>query len=238
MRRKQFVLLAVIFYTAVLPAVSAQMESDAKVQYPDPARFEEEILDFEAADKINMPSEGAIVCTGSSSMRIWHTTIAGDLNPLTIIPRGFGGSNMNDLLYFTDRVVIKYKPRAVVIYQGDSDIDSGISPARVRDMFIEFTSKVHSRLPQTRIYFLSLKPSVVRWNMWPKKIAANALIADVCENDSRLTFLDVSTPMLDSSGNIRKDIFLKDDNHMNESGYKIWTGVVRPVLIKNEIKYE
>ncbi len=47
-----------------------------------------------------------MVCVGSSSIRMWHGQIADDLAPLTVIPRGFGGSNMNDLLHYVDELAI------------------------------------------------------------------------------------------------------------------------------------
>ncbi len=231
-------IITVMVFAGNASNVSSQEAYGRETPYPDPTRYENDIRAFEAADEKHMPPEGAIVCTGSTSMRLWHETLAKDFAPLTLIPRGFGGSNMNDLLYYTDRVVIKYKPRAVVVYQGDSDIDSGTPPEGVLDMFIQFAARIHATLPQTRIYFLSLKPSIVRWTMWPTKIKTNAMIAEWCASDSRMTFLDISTPMLDNSGNLRKDIFLEDNNHMNSTGYALWTAVVRPVLLGKELKYE
>ncbi len=61
--------------------------------YPDPARFEKDIQAFETEDKTSPPPPGAIVCTGSSSMRMWRS-IHEDLAPLTIIHRGFGGRDV------------------------------------------------------------------------------------------------------------------------------------------------
>jgi hypothetical protein len=67
--------------------------------------FENAIQNFEKEDKKNFPASNAIVCIGSSSMRFWHPTIEKDLAPLTIIPRGFGGSDLKDALIFVDRIV-------------------------------------------------------------------------------------------------------------------------------------
>jgi lysophospholipase L1-like esterase len=233
MRKRRLVFSVFLSLYIIASAVSAQTAA-----YPDPERFEEAIRAFEAEDADNTPPEGAIVGAGSSSMRGWHKTISADLEPLTIIPRGFGGSNMNDLLHFAERVVIKYKPRAVVIYEGDNDTASGISPAEIRDTFNAFTAKVHDRLPQTRIYFLTIKPSVARWVMWSRMKRANELIKAECDKSLLLTYLDVSTPMLDKSGVVRKDIFVEDNLHMNSAGYKIWTDAVRPILLKNELEFE
>ena len=125
MRKKRYIIFSIILPIFTLTVAAAQNKADETPQYPDPTRFEDAIRAFEAEDVKNMPPAGAIVGAGSSSMRMWHGTIREDLAPLTIIPRGFGGSNMKDLLYYADRIVIKYKPRAVMIYEGDNDTRRG-----------------------------------------------------------------------------------------------------------------
>ena len=178
--------------------------------YLDPSRFESSVLTFERADSLRMPPAGAIVCTGSSSIRKWHDNIREDLAPLTIIPRGFGGSNMNDLLYYTDRIVLRYKPRAVMVYEGDNDIAQQISPGMITETFRSFVRKVHRSLPDCRIYFISIKPSIARWKLWPEMEKTNRMIEALCDQDPRLTYLDVASGMLDKYGQPVKEIFVSD----------------------------
>jgi lysophospholipase L1-like esterase len=175
---------------------------------------------------------------GSSSIRGWHETIHDDLAPLTIIARGFGGSNMNDALYYADRIILPHKPRAVVIYEGDNDIAQGIPPRKIIESFTEVINKIHRQLPQCRIYFLSIKPSASRWNMWPKMVQTNKLIAEKCANDGRLIFVDVSTAMLNEDGEPRDEIFLSDELHVNSVGYEIWANILKPILLESELQYE
>jgi len=212
--------------------------SSDETQYGSPERFENEIQRFEALDKKGSPPQGAIVCVGSSSMRGWHATIHNDLAPLTIVPRGFGGSTMNDALHYADRIVLHYKPRAVVVYEGDNDVAAGISPQTITDTFQAFVEKVHKELPQCRIYFLTIKPSIHRWTMWPKMKEANSLIATVCAKDKRLSFVDVASGMLSEEGNPRKKIFQEDGLHMTRDGYVIWRDALKPILIQSELQYE
>jgi lysophospholipase L1-like esterase len=206
--------------------------------YPDPSRFEHAIKTFEESDRVNPPPQGAIVCIGSSSIRFWHNNIRSDLAPLTIVPRGFGGSMMNDALAFAGRIVMPYRPRAVVVYEGDNDIAGGILPQTIRDAFKAFVDKVHNGNPEIRIYFLSIKPSPSRWALWPRMKEANRLVAEVCARDARLTYVDVAAGMLDADGQVREDIFLEDKLHMNRKGYMIWRDILGPVLHKAERRYE
>lgn len=221
-----------------IPCFTQDSGSGCDKKYGSPKRFEGDIQRFETSDKKLLPPKGAIVCIGSSSMRGWHGTIADDLAPLTTIPRGFGGSNMNDMLHYADRIVLPYEPRAIVVYEGDNDIAQGISPKKIAGTFQKFVEKVHKELPKCRIYFLSIKPSISRWNLWSKMEEANSLIAAVCTKDKRLTFVDVASGMLDNKGSPRKEIFKKDNLHMTRDGYVIWRNAIKPVLMKVEIQFE
>ena len=207
-------------------------------KYPDPERFSKEIQRFKTEDKQQTPPRNAIVCIGSSSMRGWHGTIHTDLAPLTIIPRGFGGSNMKDALHFADRIVLPYRPRAIVLYEGDNDIAQGIAPEKIAGTFRAFVGKVHADLPECRIYFLSIKPSIQRWSLWPKMKEANHLVAMECRKDKRLVFIDVASGMLDGEGNPRRGLFKEDKLHMTRAGYVIWRNVLRPILAKAELRFE
>jgi lysophospholipase L1-like esterase len=205
--------------------------------YPNPSRLETVIKAFEAESKAAPPPEGAIVAIGSSSMRIW-STIQEDLAPLKIIHRGFGGSTMYDALHFADRIVLPYRPRAVLIYEGDNDAIIGISPERISEAFNAFVAKIHDTLPNARIYVIAIKPSVNRWKIWDAIQRANELLEATCDADPLLTFIDVAAPMLDEEGRPKAGIFLSDNLHMNEKGYHIWKEAIRPVLIEHELKFE
>lgn len=235
MRRKIKIYCLVIF-AGFLNIPGFAQETGAG--YPDPGRFEKAIRHFESLDSLSFPPANAIVCTGSSSMLKWAGKIAEDLAPLTIIPRGFGGSNMNDALYFANRIILVYKPRAVVVYEGDNDIAAGIPPDIVLEKFKELVKTIHHELPECRIYFLSVKPSPSRWKLWPLMKKTNQLIAEICDNDSRLTYVDVASGMLDKNGHPKKEIFKEDMLHMKREGYILWRNALRPILLENELPFE
>jgi len=213
----------------VLSALTA-----AAAEYPDPERFRGAIDAFLAADAQTPPPKGAIIATGSSSMRGWHGRIAEDLAPLTVIPRGFGGSNMNDVRHFLDELVLRHAPRGVLLYEGDNDTAAGATPAEILAHFDAITEGIHEVLPETRIYILAVKPSISRWHLWESMSATNAMLADRADADARLVFIDIATPMLGADGEPRPELFVADNLHMNGAGYDIWRGAVRPVLVAAE----
>lgn len=202
--------------------------------WPDPTRYENAIVAFEEEDAQTPPPAQAIVAVGSSSMRGWHKSIEEDLAPFVIIPRGFGGSNMHDVLHYTDRIVTAYNPKAVLLYEGDNDIAAGASAEVVFSTYMAFFKRVWAADSDVRIYVLSIKPSPSRWKHWPEMQRANELLKRQCNRDRRLIFIDVATPMLDSNGEPKPEIFLSDNLHMKRAGYEIWRDAVLPVLQKYE----
>lgn len=212
-------------------------KSENLVEYRSSDRFEKDIQKFEAQDTKSMPPQGAVVVTGSSSVRMWHKRMAKDLQPLTVIPRGFGGSNMNDLLHFSERIIAKYNPRAVAIYEGDNDIAQNISPKQVKEKFIELKDKLLVKNKDLRFYIISVKPSIKRWAMWPDMIETNRIMREFCEENENFFFIDTASVLL-KDGKARDDIFIKDMLHLNEKGYDLWAAEVRKTLVANELKYE
>lgn len=224
-------------YLIILSAVLTDTVCVA-AEYSSPERFEKAIQRYVSGDEKKPPPKGAIVCIGSSSMGGWHKTIREDLAPLTVIPRGFGGSTMNDALYYVDRIAFPYEPRAVLLYEGDNDVARGIEPVKILETFNAFVKKIHDAYPECRVYFISIKPSISRWHIWPKMEEANGLIEEACANDPRLTFIDVAVGMLNEAGEPKREIFKPDNLHMNRDGYIIWRDIVRPVLLETEEQHE
>lgn len=228
-------LLAGCATTSRGPSLEELMERAGGYDWPDPARFEEQILAYEAEPT---PPPGTIVGIGSSSMRLWGETINEDLAPLTIVPRGFGGSTMFDALYYVDRLVIAAEPRAVLLYEGDNDIAWGLPGDAVMDAFEAFVARIHEANPETRIHVLSIKPSPARSDSWPRMMETNERLRAATGRDPRLHFVDVATPLLDGEGNMQEQYFLPDMIHLNRAGYDVWRDAVREVVLPLELPHE
>jgi hypothetical protein len=191
-------------------------------------RWEPRIQAFEAIDKESPPPEGGILFIGSSSIVGWDL---GKCFPgLPAINRGFGGSEIADSVHFADRIVWPYKPKIIVLYAGDNDIAKGKTPQQVLADYRAFVRRVREKLPQTRIVFVAIKPSIRRWQLVDKMREANRLIRAVAEKDERQVFVDIDPPMIGPDGKPRKELFKPDGLHLDSDGYKLWSGLVRPHL--------
>jgi lysophospholipase L1-like esterase len=200
----------------------------ARAQTPDASPWAEEFAAFDAADKVSPPAKGGIVFVGSSTIRLWDVNAY--FPDLRIINRGFGGSRLVDTLVSVDRLVLAYEPRMVVLYAGDNDIASGMLSEQVAVDFERFVRAVHAKLPQTRILFLAIKPSVLRWLNVDRMRMANDLIRAICSRDDRLAFLDLGPSMLGWDERPRPELFVSDGLHLSPLGYQVWTSVVRPLI--------
>lgn len=192
-------------------------------------RWQSDIRAFEKQDAENPPPAAPIIFTGSSSIRMWKT-LADDFPGLPVINRGFGGSELFDAVTFVDQLVIKHRPRQIVMYSGSNDINAGKTPQRVLADFQAFAARVHTALPDCRISYISNAPNPKRWALVDKIREANRLVEQFTKTDPRLEFINTHDAMLGADGLPLPGIFLRDDLHMNAKGYAIWTKIVSPFL--------
>jgi lysophospholipase L1-like esterase len=195
----------------------------------EPLRWVSDIERFEAADRRHFPVPGSIVFAGSSSIAMWQT-LKKDFGYTPVLNRGINGSALYDNVQSIDRTVLPYKPPLVVLYAGENDLVEGRTPQEVLHDFQAFVSIVREKLPATRIVYVSIKPSIARFNLTDTFRQTNRLIEDYVAKDKKLVYVNVFTPMLDASGKPRGELFLPDGLHMNARGYSIWRQLIQPTL--------
>ena len=193
--------------------------------------FLPEIKVFERKDSVDMPAKGQILLAGSSTFRLW-TTYKTDLSEFPIINRGFGGSQMSDLNYYFDRIVVKYEPKMILVYEGDNDLGAGENPDSVIREFKEFVQMVKLKLPKTKVVFCSIRPSLLRTAILDKQRIVNQGIKSFCKRQKRVYYLDIQKDFYLPNGNLMNDIFVADKLHLNQKGYGIWANATRKFLRK------
>jgi lysophospholipase L1-like esterase len=188
-------------------------------------RWETSFAAFDAADRQRAPAPGGVVFVGSSSIRLWDG-LEQAFDKVPVIKRGFGGSRLSDCAAHVDRLVVKYRPRQVIVYAGDNDLAEGATPAEVAASFAKLVERVQAGLPETRITFVSIKPSPLRANLLDDVREANRRILAIARANPRLDYVDVFTPMLDERGVPRADLYGADSLHMNTAGYALWRELI------------
>lgn len=194
-----------------------------------------EINAFWEADKKQMPPMGAVLFMGSSSIRMWDT-LAKDFPEIPVVNRGFGGSQIFESTLYADRIAFPYKPKIIILCAGTNDLAyGGKNPQQVLQDFKDFVAKIQTGLPDTRIVYISINPTVARWNQEADILETNHLIEKwIFESNSptqKLNFINSHAQVLTADGKPQPKLLREDGLHFNAEGYKLWTSILKPRIL-------
>jgi lysophospholipase L1-like esterase len=198
---------------------------------PNSTRFEKVVVAYEAADKAAAPPRGAILLAGDSQFYRWKT-LSEDLPDFTVVNRGVDSFQSPDLLFYTERLVLPYKPRMIVLHVGGNDIHNGRTPAQVLEDFKTFVAKVRAVQPDVPIAFSSITPSPGRWSEKDQRIEANRLVKTYVATERHLHFIDLWDAFLKPDGTPNDGLYGEDRIHPNQDGYRVRVKIMRPLLGK------
>ncbi|MGI9455519.1 MAG: SGNH/GDSL hydrolase family protein [Aeoliella sp.] len=198
--------------------------------------WQKEMAQFEHADAESPAEPGGIVFVGSSSIRLWDLAESFPAIEPTPLNRGFGGSHLEGSIRHAELLILRHKPRLVIVYAGDNDIAAGKDADRVLADYQKLVQIIHAELPDTSIAYIAIKPSIARWHLADTMRPANEKIAAECEDNDRLLFVDIWTPMLGEEGQPRPELFVDDGLHLNDTGYDLWAELVGPLLEKHDVE--
>ena len=212
-------------------------QAAAKTFTPVPATegASREINAFQEADQKQMPPTGAVLFMGSSSIRLWDT-LAQDFPEIPVINRGFGGSFIHESTRYADRIAVPYKPKIIVLCAGTNDLAYGNeTPQQVFQDYKDFVDKIHGALPDTRIVYLAINPTVARWKQESKNLEVNHLIEEFSiENNSKtekLNFIDPHADLMTADNQPQPALLRSDGLHFNTEGYKVWKSLIKPRIL-------
>jgi len=191
-------------------------------------RWSEEFVAFNVLDG-ESPVQNGVLFTGSSSIRFWKDPVK-DFNNDKILNRGFGGSQIIDLIENFDQIILKYQPTKIVIYSGDNDVDIGKSAEIVYGDFCTLYGMIKAKLPDAEIVYIAIKPSLARWDKVLEMSKTNTMINEFLNNQDNGTFADIFFPMIGLDGKPMGRLFIEDGLHMSEEGYQLWTKILRPYI--------
>jgi lysophospholipase L1-like esterase len=195
------------------------------------ATWEHEIAAFEQSDRTNPPPASALLFIGSSTIRFWKT-LAQDFPDHPVINRGFGGSEIADAMHFAPRIIFPYHPRMIFLRAGGNDLHAGKTVEQVFEDYKEFVATIRAKMPDTDIAFISLSPSIARWNQHEQEKAMNTLVQEYSRHQPHLKYIEDYDIVLGPDGEPRPELFVADKLHINAEGYKLLVERVRPFLPK------
>lgn len=185
--------------------------------------FSNEVAAFAKANAADVSAPKDVLFLGSSSIRLWDT--GGSFPDKGTVNRGFGGATTRDVLHYYARLIPRAAPRSVLVYVGENDLAGGATPAQVARDVLALLKKLRADYPKARIAYLSLKPSPIRWTLWPKMAAVNMTVA-ARSRVAGFDYLDVGSVLLARDGLPDASLFGPDGLHMNARGYTRWNKLV------------
>jgi lysophospholipase L1-like esterase len=229
LRHPRWVLFLAGCLATLLPVLHPRLQAQT------PGRFDAEIAAFERSDRLSPPPPRPLLFTGSSSIRMW-TGLAAAFPGQPVLNRGFGGSEMSDLLHYYERVIRPYNPSLLFVYEGDNDLASGLTPAAVAASCSNLVARLKQDLPDTHTVFLAVKPSPSRIGLLDAQRDLNARLRALADAEPSVSFVDVFSPMLDATGIPRPELYLSDRLHMTAAGYEVWRFVIQGFLDSRSIQ--
>ena len=163
---------------------------------------------------------------GSSTFKDWNNANQ-DLSISNLSNLGFGGSTLVSCRTYFNRIVVPFNPDTMIFYAGDNDIGSGTTADELLSEFMLFTSEVTEKIPHTRCFFVSIKPSVFRKDYLEIILEANDKIKKAINHLGQWKYIDLCSPMLETG---YEKFYGEDPLHMNVLGYSLLSKLIRDEL--------
>src|SRR5258708_3896396 len=140
---------------------------------------------------------------GSSSIRLWESLME-DFAPWLPANLGFGGSTL----------------------RGDAP-----PPKEVFFFFPQLSTRPRQRFGDIPLAFISIKPSITRWNIVDSIRYTNRIIEEeINRQGNNLHFINVYNKMTDNSGYPKREFLDPDGLHINDKGYALWKEIILQYL--------
>ncbi|MGB0455024.1 MAG: GDSL-type esterase/lipase family protein [Bacteriovoracaceae bacterium] len=187
--------------------------------------WDKEIQEFRQIDSQNGVPISPALFVGSSTIRLWDTQKY--FSGIPFLNRGFGGSQVKDLLNYYYDVIGKYNPSAIVLYSGDNDLDFGKG---VQEVFFDFQNLIKAIRKQTnnKIIWLLPKKSPARSYLYGKINSLNSMIYQKYLSSQNLIIVDLNSFLNLPSNSPR--FFQEDGIHFNDSAYNSISVHIREML--------
>ncbi len=159
---------------------------------------------------------------GSSSIRLWDN-LAKDFESYKPLNMGFGGSTLAACIVYFERLMEGLNPDIFVLYAGDNDLGDGRHPEEVLIFFKQMVVEVRKRFGNIPLVYISIKPSIRRFNIIEQIRFTNKIISSAIKNmDENVFFVNIFDKMMDEHRYPDRSLFQSEGLHLNEKGYDVW----------------
>lgn len=159
-----------------------------------------------------------------------------------VLNHGFGGSTAEEQLYYYDRLIKAFSPRALVLLTFGNDNDVNYSPEEILFLQSRLIAYARADFPDLKVFICNHRPFALYNNALPGIRAAvyeyNELLNIYLSHHPEVTLIDLFHDerfytSMEEAGNIkatREDLFIEDRVHFNEEGYAIFKDIFLKAL--------
>ena len=220
--------LAVVQQLDAAQQLDAELQVVAKYEADARKRWEPTIQKLVILDEAEQHPEDSILFVGSSSIRRWKS-IEEDMAPYHPIRRGYGGAKFSDLAVFVDRLISPHPCRAIVIFVANDVSGSGNdrTTEEVGLLVQNILRTIREKKKLTPVFLIEVTPTGARFESWDKIREVNAAIREICLTTPNTYFIATAEHYIDSNKQPIEELFIDDRLHLNESGYDLWSSVIK-----------
>lgn len=163
---------------------------------------------------------------GSSSVRLWDN-LDEYFHMYRPINLGFGGSTLAACTWYFEDIFKNHQPKAIIIYAGDNDLADGRHPEEVILFLQKLIDKIRHKYFNIPVSYISIKPSIARWNLRQSIHYTNKLAQELEKLDNNFHFINIYDAMLKDDGT-PNPIYLENDGlHLSKEGYRLWNEILK-----------
>lgn len=169
--------------------------------------------------------QGKVLLYGSSFFAFWgyeraqkQLSEASD-GALQVINHGFGGAVVSELLYYYNRLVKPYAPKAIVFRTGHNDVWelSAQEAFTLTKTLFDWAKHDFPNIPLVAMKAFD-HPSALPENL-EKLHQYNEMLEALAQQDPQLRLLDMN-PFLYEKEGVFRDVFREDGLHLTDAGYE------------------
>ena len=166
---------------------------------------------------------------------------------LAVVNHGFGTSTSEEMLYYYDRMVRPWEPRALVVASFGNDGMYGYSPEETMNAIARMLHWARTDFPGIKLFLLEPHPTPKgkketmpdKWNNGlhkRKKYIEMLHIYAQTHEDTKVIELWNQPELFETPEDVgdfrkvREDIFVADQVHPNQAGYDIFGKILRQAL--------
>ena len=196
--------------------------------------MEDEVLEYEKE-----PIEkGKIVFYGSSTFTRWSAkygmrplcdSLVGKSGNRCVINRGFGSSCAEHQLYYYPRLIRPLAPSVLVYIPFGNYASFGYSVEENWELAQRVLAYARTDFPDIKIYLCPTNPIQKERNLTTiRNIDASiSFMRAYCEDNTNCKLIDISPY---EQFNTRKDIYVEDQIHLNQTGYYLYEEIMKKAL--------